>query len=354
MERREKILVAPLDWGLGHATRCIPIIRGLQNRGCEVLIASSGRALKLLQKEFPQVKTFELVGYNPQYPAGGSMVFAMAKQLPRFLRTISKEQSQIEKIISRNEINVVVSDNRYGCFSKEIKSIIITHQLNIQMPKRWKWLEKTVNKYNDRQLKKFTECWVPSPPASIILTLTQASADLNVRYIGYVSRFEKKFLEKKFDVCAICSGPEPQRSIFEKLLTDQLKKSDLTAILIRGKTEVLNPYFKQGEQLTIANYLTTEDLNEVIEQSETVIARSGYSTVMDLAKLKKNAVLIPTPFQTEQELIAEELERVKIAYCVKQKDFDLQRALNESKNYSGFSHFEYNETLFEKALDSLL
>ncbi len=354
MEHKKRILVAALDWGLGHASRCIPIIKELQSRNCEVFIASSGRALKLLQKEFPQLTSFELEGYDPQYPQGDSMVWKMAFQLPKFLKVISSEQFQTERIVSQHKIDAIISDNRYGCFSRRVKSIIITHQLNIQMPKWWKWMQPQVNNYNYKKLKQFSECWVPSTLDSIIPALTNSKTDLNVRHIGYVSRFEKKNLEKKYDVCAICSGPEPQRSIFEKMLTKELKKSSLTSILIRGKTEVMNQYYNKNEKVTIANYLTANALNEVIEQSEMVIARSGYSTVMDMAKLNRRAVFVPAPGQTEQELIAEELTEKKIAYSTVQSKFDLEIALEESKKFTGFLNFSFDKSLLTKAIDSLL
>lgn len=354
MERRKRILVAALDWGLGHAARCIPIITELQQRNCEVFIASSGRALKLLQKEFPQLTSFELEGYDPQYPASGSMVWSMAFQLPKFLKIISREHYQTERIVSQQKIDVVISDNRYGCFSRRAKSVIITHQLNIQMPKWWKWMQQRVNNYNYKKLKQFSECWVPSILDSFIPALTNSKTDLNVRHIGYVSRFVKKNLGKKYQLCAICSGPEPQRTIFEKMLMKELKKSPLTSIVIRGKTEVMNQYYNKNEKITIANFLTAEAMNEAIEQSEMIIARSGYSTVMDLAKLNRKAILIPTPAQTEQELIAAALTKQKIAYSTQQSKFDLEIALEESKSFAGFMNFDFDSSLLSKAIDSLL
>ncbi len=354
LERKKRILIAPLDWGLGHATRCIPIIRLLLQKDFEVFIASSGRALKLLQKEFPELTTFELEAYAPQYPKNGSMVLKMAFQLPKFLRVISKEHFQIEKIIAQKNIDLVISDNRYGCFCRRVKSVIITHQLNIQMPKWWGWMQPRVNNYNYKKLKQFSECWVPAPVNSIVPVLTNVQSDLTVRHVGYLSRFEKKQLQKKFDVCVICSGPEPQRSIFEGVMTKQLKKIPNKSIIVRGKTESPNQYYNKNEKVTIANYLTAEAMNEVIEQSEIIIARSGYSTMMDLAKLNKKAVFIPTPGQTEQEIIASELMKQNIAYAVKQTDFDLATALEESKKFTGFLNFDFDNSLLSKAIDSLL
>lgn len=354
MNTGKRILVAPLDWGLGHASRCIPIIRLLLKKNCTVVIASSGRALELLRKEFPELRCFEIVAYNPVYPSGASMVFSMAIQIPKFLSAIRKEQTQIEKIVERNNIDVVISDNRYGAYSKNVKSVFMTHQLNIQMPGFMKWLEESVNRQNEKYIQKFAECWIPAPEKNFIPLLLQHKGNLNLRYLGFLSRFESRPAEKKFKVCAICSGPEPQRTVFENILSVQLKKMNGPTIIIRGKTETPNKYFNKYQQFTIANYLTSEDLNEVIEQSDMVIARSGYSTVMDLARLEAKAVFIPTPGQTEQEYLAAELMKSKIAFSAKQSQFDLSSALAQAENYSGFHNLDRDDSLLEKAVDSLL
>ena len=192
MNPSKRILIAPLDWGLGHATRCIPIIRELLKRNCTVFIASSGRAIELLRKEFPELRFFEIDGYDPIYPSGSSMSFSLALQLPKFLGVIKKEQEQIEKIVARNQIDLVISDNRYGAFSRNVKSIFITHQLHIEMPKWLKWIERSVNKRNEKYISQFSECWVPAAENSVIPILLKHEMDLKLRYIGYLSRFEKR------------------------------------------------------------------------------------------------------------------------------------------------------------------
>jgi uncharacterized protein (TIGR00661 family) len=349
-----------LDWGLGHATRCIPLIKELQQRNCVVFIASSGRAYDLLKKEFYlNIRCFEIEGYEPEYPGGDNMVMKMAFQLPRFLRIIKKEQLQVEKIVERNQIDLVISDNRYGCYSTKVPSIFLTHQLNILMPESWKWIESRVNRSNHDYLRKFNECWIPAPENSFIPRLTEHPDDIKVRYIGYLSRFQKINAEKKFDLCGICSGPEPQRSYLEDYLTYEFKKSKRTCLLVAGKTEIMSKYNKKGQRFSIANCLTTEDINEVIEQSDIVIGRPGYSSVMDLARLGKKAIFIPTPGQTEQNYIAQELMKQGIALSISQNDFeegdfDLEATLKEADKYSGFVNFDFNDALLKSAVDSVL
>ena len=350
MERRKKILVAQLDWGLGHATRCIPIINELLACNCEVLLASNGSSLSLLKEQLPNLTAFELPGYDPIYPTGSGMVFKMALQVPKFFKTILREHILIERLVAENNIDVIISDNRYGCLSKKAKSIFITHQLNILIPDNIQWLEKRINHFNQEQIKQYAECWVPAPPDSFIPKLTGDDKTLKTRYIGYLSRFEKRVTPKLYDVLVICSGPEPQRDIFEKLLTRQLQSSGLKYLIVKGQ-----PNSKTASNNdTEVDFMNSETLNAAIESSEIIIARSGYTTVMDLAKLRTKAVFIPTPGQTEQEYIAEEMRERKIAFSMKQSEFNLKTALKESINYTGFLNFEYDDSLLKKAIQSIL
>jgi uncharacterized protein (TIGR00661 family) len=354
LERNKRVLVAPLDWGLGHATRCVPIIRALLAHHCEVVIASSGEALSLLQMEFPELSTIELPGYQPVYPSYGSMVWKMAFQLPKFIKAIAKEHLEIEKAVNKLGIDVVIADNRYGCFSKQVKSVFITHQLSILMPEGYKWLERYVNRFNAEQIKQYAECWVPVPSlASPLLArlLNIHTSLLKVRPIGYLSRFESKPALKRYDILVICSGPEPQRTIFEQMMTEQLKNFSGTCLLVRGKPG--NDIETASGSIIVRDFMGATELNAVIEASEIVIARSGYSTIMDLARLNKKAIFIPTPGQTEQEYLARQLMQGQVSYYMPQKHFDLVKALNESLRFTGFTNFENNDSVLKNAIVSI-
>jgi uncharacterized protein (TIGR00661 family) len=354
LPRRKKILVTPLDWGLGHAARCIPIIRMLMKKNCDVVIATCGRTFSLLRKEFPGMEMTWLAEYNPVYPKDDSMGFTMALQLPKFLKAIRQEHNEVRDIVKKLSIDAVISDNRYGCYHEKVPSVFVTHQLNILMPESLKWAEKLVNSYNHRQIKKFTQCWVPAPANSPFHSLTENPDGLPVKYIGYLSRMEKVPTQKKYGVCVICSGPEPQRTLMEEMFNGDLKNLPCNTILVKGQTEKLNPYFNKEQQHLIANYLTTEDLNEVLAESEIVFSRPGYSTVMDFAKIGCKAVFIPTPGQTEQEYIAAELMKQNIALSVPQSGFNFEKALKEAEKFDGFANFTNAESLLEAAIDSIL
>jgi uncharacterized protein (TIGR00661 family) len=351
----KRILITPLDWGFGHATRCIPIIQALLVRNCDVQLAGSGTSLELLKKEFPSLKWYDLPGYDPTYPTSGSMVWKMALQLPKFIRTIYLEHKIISSIVEEQKIDIIISDNRFGCWSLYKPSIMITHQSNILMPKYFGWLQEIVRWVNHWQLKRFSQCWIPdaeeSNLTSSLTTLGKLDKSVSVSFVGPLSRFRATHVKtKKYAVTAILSGPEPQRTLFENILLMQLKNSGLVYLVVRGVVTMR----KQIAEVEAVDFMTSDELRDVIECSEIVIARSGYSTIMDMQALgKKKVILIPTPGQTEQEYLAEQLLKKRIAFSMPQRTFDLAVALQEVKKFKGFE-VSTSEMLLSKAIDNLL
>lgn len=339
--KKKKILIAPLDWGLGHATRCIPIARALEKEGYEVLFCAASRSLNLLMKEFPNNQFIKLDGYNVSYPKNGWMIFSMIFQSFRILNKIRQEHKDLKQIITDFEIDGIISDNRYGMFNKKIPSIFITHQINIQSP----IFSKLIRKINLWFIHKYQECWIPDTEQNNLSgNLSKLKTENNkFKFIGPLSRFEKLEAAKKIDILAIVSGPEPQRSIFENLLKKQLLESEKNCMLVLGKTES-NKKENIGN-LTILNHLPSKELNQAISDSEIVISRSGYSTIMDLAALNKKAIFVPTPGQTEQLYLSSLFTKQKIAFAQHQHSFDLEKALEESKNYSGFKNKTQKDNL---------
>jgi len=349
----KRIIVAPLDWGLGHASRCIPIIRMLLARECHVMLAGNGASLQLLKNEFPLLETLELPGYDPRYPRNGSMVLKMVAQLPHFIKVIRNEHLLLEKFVKEYKIDVVISDNRYGCWSARAYSIFITHQSNILMPKRFGWLSPLVRMQNLKMIGRFDKCWIPEEKetalAGMLTSFGKTDHAIPYQYVGYLSRFRSTGqCIAEYDVAAILSGPEPQRTILENILSAQLQRSGIRYYLVRGI-----PGGNQSDNQS-CDFMNASQLQRLLEKSAIVIARCGYSTIMDLAVLKKKAILIPTPGQTEQEYLASRLKSLKIVFTVAQKDFDLNFALQESKKYSGFVEMNVSDHLLHVAVDALL
>ena len=334
MKAKKRILVAPLDWGIGHATRCIPIIYSLIRHNYEVIIAADGRSLHLLITEFPALEAIRLSGYNIKYPTYLPMSISMLFQSPKILIGIKKEHKLLENIIDDYKVDGVISDNRFGLSTKKVPCAFITHQLQIQSP----YFTSAIQQFNYNYINRFNACWVMDDEKENLAGSLSKPEVLpeNTIYIGVQSRFEKREVEKKYEFLGIVSGPEPQRSILEKGLINALKDRNENSLIVLGKTELSKS--EQIGNLTIKSHLNAENLNTAILQSELIICRPGYSTIMDLAKLEKKAIFIPTPGQTEQEYLAEKFMQDGICFAQNQAEFNLDAALQKSKTFTGFQN----------------
>ncbi len=333
----KKVLVAPLNWGLGHATRCIPIINALINQGIEPVIASDGVALALLKKEFPELQTKTLPSYKIEYSKKASnFKFKMLLNSPKIAHAISAEKKMIKKIIEEEQYCGIISDNRMGVRHKSIPSVFITHQLTVLSGNTTSFSTKLHNKY----IKKFDVCWVPDmaddPNLSGELGHPKKSS-IPVTYLGPLSRFEHQIVPKKYDIMVLLSGPEPQRTLLEQKLFQEFEQSDKKIVFVRGLIEETHKTYVKNN-ITIHNYLTGKELEDTINSSNLIISRSGYTTVMDLAKLKKKAFFIPTPGQFEQEYLAQRLTLNKLVPSCSQNDFTLKK-LRDLNMYRGLSSF---------------
>ena len=344
MKSKKRILVAPLDWGIGHATRCIPIIKKLISHNYEVIIAADCRPMHLLRTEFPELEMIRFSGYNIKYPKYLPMIISMLLQLPKLILGIKKEHSILNQIIEDYSIDGVISDNRYGLNSNKAPTAFITHQLKIQST----YFSEIIQNFNYKYINKFDACWIMDDK-KINLAGNLSKPNMlpnNTSYIGIQSRFEKQEADKKYNFLAIVSGPEPQRTILEKGLIKSLKGRKEKSLIVLGKPEEKTSY-KVGN-LTIKSHLNAKDLNTTILQSELIICRPGYSTIMDLAKLEKKAFFIPTPGQTEQEYLAANFKQNGICYSQKQANFDFEKAITESKKFSGFVALKQTKTNWEE------
>ena len=337
---KKRILVAPLNWGLGHATRCIPIINALLQEGFAPIIASDGDALALLSKEFPNLPTIELPTYNISYSKNGKLFkLKLLKDLPKILKAIKAEKEAVESILKHNDIAGIISDNRLGVRSKKVPSVFITHQLQV-LSGNTTWLSTKIHK---EIIKKFNVCWVPDVEdkevnLSGILGHVKGF-DVNVKYIGPLSRFTKSDTDIKHDLLVLLSGPEPQRSFLETKLLEALKSYSGDVVFVKGVIEKEQTKQVQGH-LTIYNFMTSNLLEKTMKESALVLSRSGYTTIMDLAKLNKKAFFIPTPGQFEQEYLAKRLSEMQIAPSCHQDEFKIEK-LNEVEAFEGLKAYDF-------------
>lgn len=344
MKKRTKILVAPLDWGLGHITRCIPIVNELVRAGCTVWVAGNKKGLALMRQEFPGISTLDIEGYNVIYhPSKKRFSLKIFMQIPKILGRIRWENRWLKRVLKAHDFDVVISDNRFGLYNKTAYCIFITHQLHIKSG-RGKWVDWIIEKVNYRYINRFNECWVPDFAGSHNLSGELSHGGLvphNTRYIGPLSRFEKKAVEKKYGLLVLLSGPEPGRTNWEKKLLQELMCYEGRACIVRGLPGV-EEQITCGKNIDIVNHLPSGELNLAIQQSEWVICRSGYTSVMDLMVLQQKAILVPTPGQPEQEYLATYLHREKIFYCVPEDEFSIRGSVEEAQK--GFFNYTYNDS----------
>lgn len=347
--------MAPLDWGLGHSTRCIPIIRALLRRDLNIVIASEGRSLELLKREFPALTAVELPVYGIRYPRKGFMIGMMLRQLPRILWAVIQEHRALEAIIRRYAIDAVISDNRFGLWTKSVPCAYITHQIMIMVPKGFKLFEPILVRLHRWVINRFDECWIPDfegePNLSGDLSHKYPLPD-HACYIGPLSRFKRIHdAEKKWDLLAILSGPEPVRTIFERELLSQVERLPVKTLIVQGITEKRGTE-QYSDKITIVASMTADELNREMASSEVVLMRAGYCGLMDLAVMGTKAILVPTLGQTEHEYLAQYFHRQKIFYSESPDRFDLERALGLVNSYSGVTMASTD--LLDKRIDAFV
>ncbi len=337
---KKNILVAPLNWGLGHATRCIPIIRALIDNNFNPILASDGIALELLKKEFPDLQTLELPSYQIEYAKNGkNFKWKMIKNSPKMIKAILAEKKIVKNWVNEYKLSGVISDNRLGVRSKLIPSVFITHQLNV-LTGNTSWLTTILHQ---NIIEKFNECWVPDFEFKPNLTGKLGhlkKTNLNLKYIGPLSRIKKIDLPIKYDLMILLSGPEPQRTMLEEKLSKDVKNFKGKTIFIKGVVEKEQEIEQFGD-ITFVNFMNSKEIEIAFNESELVLCRSGYTTIMDLAKLGKKAFFIPTPGQFEQEYLAKKLRRNGLYPYANQDDFRIENLL-EIDLYKGIQTAENN------------
>lgn len=341
---KKRILVAPLNWGLGHATRCIPIINALLHLGFAPIIASDGSALALLKKEFPELPFETLPEYAITYPKNSAFFkWKLLCDAPFILKSIKKEQRTTDALVLKYGLSGIISDNRLGVYSSSVPSVYITHQLEVISGNTTFFSSKIHQHF----INRFAECWIPDFETEPHLSGAMghpSAIDLPLKYIGPLSRLQKQALPKRYAVMIVLSGPEPQRQYLESELVAAFKTCEKPILIVKGVIAPQQTVTQKG-LFTSYNFMQTDALENAINSSDIIVSRSGYTTIMDLAKLNKKAFFIPTPGQFEQEYLAERLEALKIAPFCKQGAFKAA-LLDTLKNYSGFQN-EIPPTDFE-------
>lgn len=315
-----RILVAPLDWGLGHAARCVPVIRGLLEQGAVPVIGADRGPLALLREEFPDLEHIRLPGLEVRYGSGRSQAWALARQLPAMLRQARHEQAWLRSNRDRLRADAVISDQRFGVRAAGLPSVLITHQLFPLSP----FAQRIARRINRRYIARFDRCWVPdhgTAPGLAGALSHGRQLPGNARYIGPLSRFRGSVPDRgkpSYRVVAVISGPEPQRTLFEQAVLAQLEQMDGAHLVLSGKVDGHSGRLPQ---------LSTEELHAALLSAELVVGRTGYSTLMDLEVIGRGALLVPTPGQPEQEYLGRLHRKRGLHQVQEQQHLDLASAL---------------------------
>ncbi|HEY0977186.1 MAG TPA: glycosyltransferase [Flavobacteriales bacterium] len=326
-----RIAIAPLDWGLGHSTRDVPIIRRLLELDARPVIAADKGPLALLRDEFPQLPFVVLPGVEVRYGKGRSQAWAMAKQFPAMIRSVREERTLFDTIQRDLQLDAVISDNRFGVRADHLPSVIITHQLFPFTP----LAQGALRRLNLRLIRKFDRCWVPDDAqAPGLAGELSHGPDLpsGTFYLGPISRMDPartKAPERHHRIVAVISGPEPQRTLLDHTLMQQLPAIEGDHLLVRGLPN--SPGEEVVGNVRRVGHLSGDALTAALLDAELIISRTGYTTLMDLAHIGRSALVIPTPGQAEQEYLGELHQRTGRFLVQKQERIDIPAALQGLK-----------------------
>ena len=328
------MLIAPLDWGLGHATRCIPVIEKLLIAGFKVIMAAEGDQKILLQAAFPDLEIVHLSGYKLKY--GSTKLQTLLKlifQIPKILTAINRENKWLNSFVRTRPVDIIIADNRFGLYNSNCVSVFITHQLAIKTS-LGKFADAVVQKLNYHFINQFDYCWVPDAAGAInlagALSHPAVHPKTQIHYTGILSRIKKENSIENGRLLVLLSGPEPQRTILETILLKQLQQYPYPATVIRGLPSA-NTIVPVPAGVTIYNNLASLQLQQAINESGIIVCRSGYSTIMDVLPLGKRCILIPTPGQAEQEYLAAWLLEKKYVCVALQDKFSLPQMMENAK-----------------------
>ncbi len=334
-KNQKHILYSVLNWGLGHATRSIPIIRELLNMGVKVSLAGEGATLYLLQTTFPELPTYKLKGLDIRYPEKIPFAWYLLSQIPTLHKAIQHEHLAFQKLVSELNPDATISDNRYGAYAPGIPSVLICHQLQLKVPFFFGWLESPVYSSYKKLLLPFSQIWVPDSEGEENITGSLAHTDRALKelrpvFIGPLSRLKEITAatdQKAYDLLVILSGPEPQRSYFEKLLLKSLENTSRRTLMVSGKP--IENQIRTNGNLTLVTHLNPEELKYHMIHSEYIVCRAGHSTMMDLCALRRTAVVIPTPGQTEQEYLSKRLAKMNHLVTFPQHNFNIEEGIQK-------------------------
>ena len=337
-----RVLVSPLNWGLGHATRDMPLIRKLLDEDHEVTIASCGNVRRVLEHEFPDCASIDLPDYPAPYSTSRFFLPKFAAYLPVMLKAVADERRNIAKILADNRFDLIISDNRLGVYSDKIPSLFITHQLHYHLPPLVWPFELAAIQLNSYLHSRYTRVIVPdNPPGPLALAGKLSRAETTatrsrVYYAGILTSTRRQEVPEDLDYLFLISGPEPQRTELENILMPKIRELDGTSVVLLGSPG-RGEYDSGSDRCTVMSYASTEEKELLMNRAKFIVCRSGYTSMMELSELRKrHALFIPTPGQTEQEYLSWYYRKCGWFYSTDQYGLDLHRDIARAGSCTGF------------------
>lgn len=362
MKKKRNILICPLEWGLGHSGRSLVIVKKLVAAGNNIIIGAGEEHLAFFRKEAPGLTYISFPGYRPAYSRFLPQYLKLLINLPVLTLHTIREHNQLKKIIKEYNIDIVISDNRFGLWNRDIRTLYITHMPRIPFPSFFRFLEFTGVLLHRMIIRRYSLCFIPDLPGepNVSGRLSHGiKLPANVRYIGLLSRFQETegassdSQETARHNTVVLSGPEPQREILRKQLADILKDREPVTVFLGGKPAGCEKMIREGN-IIWHDHLNASAMRDTILTSDSIITRAGYTSVMELISLGCRALLIPTPGQTEQEYLARSLSEKGWFASVSQKNIRPEGILVSKGASWPEDLITQSKVYLEKAIEELL
>jgi len=359
--RKKRVFIAPLNWGLGHATRLLPLINYLLAKNYKIYIGASGRSKEVLQQEVSQCTFFDFPEYPIKYPQSRFFVTRfMLIIFPQMLLAMKNEQKKLRILHKKYQFDLIISDNRFSLALTGVKSLLVSHQLRYKLPwpiQKMEWLPEY---FNYSHFRKYDRIIVPDTDENKTLT---GDLSHNMRYLPYNKLYYLGIMttvemdisedEENIDYLVLISGPEPQRTKFEKIVINQVKSLQGRVVVALGKPEK-NYKIRMGNSV-IYSYLNRNKISKYLGRAKFIVSRPGYTTVMEMIESGKRGLFIPTPGQIEQVYLAKYFMDNKWCYSVSQYKFDLSNAVKIAQTYPGFpGNFSRTRENLDKLFDEVI
>jgi hypothetical protein len=338
------------------------LAKKLRASGNNILIGAGREHLAFFRRELPGLTYIDFPGFKPGYSRYLPQYLKLLFDIPLLIFHSVREHKNLKRIIREHTIDMVISDNRFGLWNNEVRSVYITHMPRIPFPGFFRFLEFTGILLHRMIIKRYSLCYIPDLPGEQNVS-GRLSHGLrlpsNVRYIGLLSRLsdvETGGNENPVNVThntVILSGPEPQKEILRNKLYNIFRDKEPVTVFLGGNPDGAGEILREGNIIWYG-HPDASQMKELILTSKSIIARAGYTSIMELISLGRSALLIPTPGQTEQEYLARSLTEKRWFKFIPQRHTDKGVTLPSIEPEWPYHLIAQSKQYLEKAIEELL